>query len=224
MEFTLLWAVLTAFGAAWVGTRVWDENLPERPMDRLLGAAVIGLFAGRVTAMIGQGINPITNPLDMILVRGGVSTAAASGAGIASLAWSTRKDPSSMDALAPAVLAGLSGWHAGCLWREACLGAASELPWAWSSPTSDVTRHPVELYAALLLIAAGLIVSRLGWRPYLRSGSALALAGAARLLTEPLRPSLSGGPVGWYTAAIALGLGVILLGPSIHGRLHATST
>ena len=36
----------------------------------------------------------------------------------------------------------------------------------------------------------------------------LALAGAIRLVTEPLRPSLGSGPVAWYVAAI--GIGVVL--------------
>lgn len=224
MEFTLLWAALTGAGAAWVGLKIWNERLPERSTDLLIGTALAGLLVGRITAMVAQGVNPVTNPFDIIIVRGGVSTAAASAAALLTLAWPARRNPAVMDSLAPAVLFGLAGWQAGCLWRGACLGAASELPWAWSGPTSDITRHPVEIYAALLLLAGAWVVGRLGWRPLLRAGSGLAVAGAARLLTEPLRPSLSGGPIGWYAAALALGVVVALFGGWFYERLTPVST
>lgn len=224
MEFTLLWAVLTGIGASWVGTRLWDARLPDRPMDRLVGAAVTGLFFGRIAAMVAQGVNPITNPLDIIVVRGGVSTPAATLAAITALFWPARRDPHMVDSLAPAALAGLAGWHAGCLWRGACLGTASDLPWAWATPTSDITRHPVELYAAVLLIAGAYAIAQFGWTPYLRSGLALTIAAAARLLTEPLRPSISGGPVGWYAAAIVLGIALAILGGRIQRQLLPTPT
>jgi len=224
MEFTLLWAALTGAGAAWLGTKVWNERLPERPMDKLVGAALAGLFFGRVAAMVTQGINPITNPLDIIIVRGGVSTVAAAAAAVAVLTWPARRDPEAVDSLAPAALAGLAGWHAGCLWRGACLGTASDLPWAWSTATSDITRHPVELYAAIFLIAGAFAVARSGWRPYLRSGLALAVAGGARLFTEPMRPSISGGPIAWYAAAIVVGGAIAVFGHRTHRRLESTPT
>ena len=221
MEFTLLWAVLTGVAAAWAGTKFWDDRLPDRPMDRLVGAALAGLFFGRIAAMLTQGVNPVTNPLDIIIVRGGVSTPAAALAAIATLAWPARRNPVVVDSLAPAALAGLAGWHAGCLWRSACLGTTSELPWAWSMPTGDITRHPVELYAALLMIAGAFAVARSSWRPYLRSGLALSIAGGARLLTEPMRPSISGGPVLWYMAAVVVGIAVALLGDHVY-KSHAS--
>ena len=224
MEFTLLWAVLTGVAGAWLGTKVWDDRTPDRPMDKLVGAALAGLFFGRIAAMVAQGVNPVTNPLDVMIVRGGVSTPAAALAAIATLAWPARRNPGLVDSLAPAALAGLAGWHAGCLWRNACLGASSDLPWAWSMPTGDVTRHPVELYAALLLIAGAFAVARSGWSPYLRSGLALSFAGGARLLTEPVRPSISGGPVPWYVAAIVIGIAVAFLGNRIHRRLTPAPT
>ena len=224
MEFTLLWAVLTGIGAAWIGTRVWDERLPERPMDKLVGSALAGLFFGRIAAMIGQGVNPLTNPLDIIIVRGGVSTPVATLAALTALIWPARRDPGAVDSLAPAALAGLAGWHAGCLWRDTCLGTASDLPWAWSTSTSDIARHPVELYAAILLIAGAYAVARSGWKPYLRSGLALTIAGASRLLTEPMRPSISGGPVAWYAVAVVGGIALALLGTHIHRSVFRAPT
>lgn len=212
MEFTLLWAALTAAAMMSAGTRIWPNRLPNRAFDRLIGAAAVGLFSGRIVAMGLQGINPITNPTDIIIVRGGVDTAGAVFGALLALIWSVRHELDSLDSLAPAAMLGLAGWHAGCLWRGACLGAATDLPWGWSGPTSDITRHPVELYAALGLVAAAYLIGRTGWRPFLRFGLALGAAGLIRLVTEPLRPSLTGGPTGWYTAAIALGLVIAALG------------
>ncbi|NIR61686.1 MAG: hypothetical protein GWO02_20450, partial [Gammaproteobacteria bacterium] len=114
------------------------------------------------------------------------------------------------DGLAAASLAGLAGWHAGCLARDACLGAASDVPWAMTQPGSAIGRHPVEIYAAIALAAAAIALS--WWRsarhatPGAAAGLALAAAGAVRLLTEPLRPSLTTGPVLWYGAAVVVGL------------------
>lgn len=213
MEFSLLWAALTAVAAAWLGLRIWDEHLPERPMDHLIAAVVIGLVAGRLVAMIGDGVNPLTHPADIIIVRGGVETVAAAVAFIAALLWGARKTPGAVDAMAPAVLLGLAGWHAGCVWRDTCLGTPSELPWAWAQTGSLVTRHPVEVYAAAGLVVGAIVVSRVGWRPWARAGVALGVAAGIRLITEPLRPSLSGGPVLWYAAGILVGAVAAIAGP-----------
>ncbi len=221
MEFTLLFAALTATAALWLGARIWGEHLPHRSFDRLVAAALVGLVIGRLAAMLAQEVNPVTSPLDFIVVRGGVSTPAAAAGAVGWLTWSSRRDLSSVDAVAPVALLGLAGWHAGCLWRGACLGTVSDLPWAWSNQTSEITRHPVELYAALLMVLGAVAVNRLGKRLFLMSGIALALAGLARLITEPMRPSLSGGPVGWYVLAVVLGIAAAFWGGLVADRLKA---
>lgn len=223
MEFTLLWAALTAVGFGWIGLRTWSDRLPEHASDRLITATLLGLVAGRLTAMIVQGINPIANPGDFIIVRGGVDTGVAATVFIVSLLWGTRRSPGAVDALAPAILLALSGWHAGCLWRGACLGTVSDLPWAWSQTGSAITRHPVEIYAAIALAVGAYLVSRLAWRPWLRAGGALALASGIRLITEPLRPSITGGPVGWYVAGIVVGGLAVVIGPRL-GRKDPAPT
>lgn len=53
-----------------------------------------------------------------------------------------------------------------------------------------------------------LLVSRLPLHTGVRAASALALAAAVRLGTEPFRLSITGGPVEWYAAGIVVGLGV----------------
>lgn len=215
MELTLLANALTAAAAVWVANRFLRPKV-DRPTDLLIGAAAVGLLVGRLAAMVGAGVNPLLRPGDILVVRGGVSTGFAALGALGVLAWNQRDDlPRSLDQLAPAALAGLAGWHGGCLWRDTCLGTATELPWAMTAAGSDVGRHPVELYAALALLVAAGVVSRLPDRPWLRAGVGLGLAGGARLATDPLRVSIVGGPTGWYVAAVILGLGVAALGQKL---------
>lgn len=218
MEFTLLWAALTAIGFAWLGTRIWPERLPDHATDRMVGAAAAGLLVGRLSAMLLQGTNPLSNPGDILIVRGGVHTGTATAAAIATYLWAAKWKVANLDATSPAALMGLGGWHAGCLWRNACLGSGSELPWAWAQEGSLISRHPVELYTAVGLMIAAWLVSRLPWRLLTKSGVALALAGLVRLLTEPMRPSITGGPVVWYIAAIVVGLAAAIIGPRFSSR------
>lgn len=224
MEFTLLWAALTGIGFGWLGTRLWNERLPDRPTDRLIGAAAVGLIVGRLTAMILQGINPIAHPLDIIIVRGGVHTGAAVIGAVVGFLWADKWRLMDLDAIAPAALFALSGWHLGCVWRGACLGTVSDLPWAWAESTSSIARHPVEIYAAIGFGVAAWLVSKLSWRLLRRAGSGLAIAGCLRLFTEPMRPSITGGPVAWYVIAIVIGLVVALYGARLEGRFAQTST
>jgi prolipoprotein diacylglyceryltransferase len=212
VEFSLLWAAQSAAAATWLGLRVWSDRLPENSADRLVAATLSGLIVGRLIAMIGQGINPLINPAEIIVIRGGVGTVAASTGFLVSLLLSTRRSPGAVDAMAPSVLLGLSAWHAGCLWTNACLGTASTLPWAWTQDSSLVSRHPVELYAAFGLAIGAVVVSRLGWRPWLRAGVALGIAAGVRLLTEPMRPSLDGGPTVWYFVGLIVGVSVAMFG------------
>ena len=224
MEFTLLWAAITGVVLAWAGVRIWTEGLPPKPFDVLVGSAVIGLITGRLAAMSLQGINVFTDPGQLILVRGGVHTGFATLGALTALAWFVRGRARSIDALAPAAVLGLAGWHAGCIWRSACLGSASQLPWAWAQDGSVITRHPVELYAAAGLVAAAFVVGSLPSRPLLRSGTALAAAGAVRLATEPIRLSISGGPIAWYIAAIGVGVLIALAGALVSGRMEHVPT
>lgn len=208
MEFTLLWAALTGVAGLWIGVRFWAGDNSDSLFDNLLLAAGVGLLGGRVTAMAAQGLNPLTNIGDLIIVRGGVSTVAATVFAIGTLYLSSGRKVNVLDRAAPAALLGLAGWHLGCLWRGACLGTASNLPWTWSEAASDITRHPVEIYAAIGIALGALLVSRLQMHPGIRAGTALAVASAVRLGTEPFRLSITGGPVEWYAAGIVLGLAV----------------
>ena len=215
MEFTLLGAALTGAIGLWLGLRLpggrSSSEALDRPWDVLVGAAAIGVFSGRLVEMVMAGVNPLTNPFDVILVRGGVDTVAASIAAVATLAWVFRSDLTALDVVAPATLMGLAGWHAGCLWTESCLGAATGGDWGFTLPGSEVGRHPTELYAAIALIVFAFVVSR-PRTPFVATGLALAAAGAVRAATQPIRPSLTGGPMWAYLTAVAVGFAIALAG------------
>jgi prolipoprotein diacylglyceryltransferase len=79
-----------------------------------------------------------------------------------------------------------------------------------SQAGSTVTRHPVGLYAAILFAVAAIALA--AWKAYGRphpgvpASIAVIAAAGIRLATEPFQPSLSGGPIWFYTAALVVGL------------------
>lgn len=217
MEFTLLGAAAVAVAGLY-GMLYWEarrgnaERCAGNLFETALSAAAIGIFIGRIVAMVLDGVNPITHPADMLLVRAGVSTVGATLGAMAVFAWLSRRELIPMtDGIAAAALAGLAGWHAGCLARDACLGTASDLPWALAQEGSEITRHPVGLYAAALFGAAAIAIAL--WKAYrwpgagIPASAALAAAGAIRLAMEPMQPSIDGGPVWFYTLGAVIGLG-----------------
>ena len=215
MEFRLLGAAAVGIGALyavlfWEARRGNAADCSRSLWDTALTAAVVGLAAGRLAAMVIAGTNPLARPRDVIIVRGGVDTVWATAAALITLAVVARRELLVIaDALAAAVLAGLAGWHAGCLVTETCLGTPSDLPWAYALPGSSVTRHPVELYAAGLyaVTAVGMMVWRRRRPPPagVVGAAALAVAAGVRLATEPLRPVLGTGMERWYLVGIAAG-------------------
>ncbi len=220
MEFTLLGSVAIAvvimYGVLrFEGGRTNAADCTRDVWDALISAAVVGVIVGRLTAMISAGTNPVSHPGDILIVRAGVDTIGASVASVATYSFLSRNDPWWLaDAAAPAAIAGLAGWHGGCVVRDACLGTPSDLPWAVAQAGSVVSRHPVEIYTALLLlVTAGLF---LWWkRRWPRSGviaaAAVAAAATARLVTEPLRPGLGGDLIWWYSLTLVTALAVLAL-------------
>ena len=220
MEFTLLAAAAVAVGSFWLMLR-WEAKRGNAAgcaldiWDAGLTAGAVGLLAGRLISMTQAGINPITNPTQIILIRSGVSTAGASVAALLAFGFLARKSLlEASDAIAPSVLAGLAGWHAGTMITGSWLGTASDLPWAQPVPGRDITRHPVELYAAGLYLIAAIAIAlwKQKGRPPLGipAGFALAAAGGVRLITEPMRVSLAGGPIWLYAGGVVAGLGLVV--------------
>ena len=220
MQFDLLGAAAFAVFGFWLMLR-WEAKRGNAAgcavslWDVGLMSGMSGLVIGRLVAMVAAGINPLTDPFQIILVRSGVSTVGATLGALAVFAWMARKSLiETADAIAPAALIGLAGWHAGCLATGSCLGTESSLPWATALPGSTVTRHPVELYAAGALLLAGIALAL--WKQYGRppmgsvAGLALLAASLTRLATEPLRISLAGGPIYLYLAGAVAGTTLLI--------------
>lgn len=216
MEFTLLAAAAVGVGGFWSMLR-WEAKRGNAAgcaldlWDVGLTAGAIGLLGGRLIAMAQVGINPLADPAQIILIRSGVSTAGASITALLVFTFLARRSLlEAADAIGPSVLAGLAGWHAGTVITGSWLGTVSSLPWAQTAPGSEITRHPVEIYTALAYLAAaiGIAVWKQRGRPALGvpAGLSLAAAGGVRLITEPLRISLTGGPKWLYAAAVIAGL------------------
>lgn len=220
MEFTLLAAAAIAGACAYA--MLWWEarhgnaaTCTANLWEVGFVSVIAGIFIGRIVAMLIDGVNPIVHPMDVILVRSGVSTVGASLGALAVFAWQARRQPVAMaDGIAAAALAGLAGWQAGCLVRGTCLGTASDFPWAIAQAGSSVTRHPVGVYAALAFGAAAVVVA--WWKAYRQppagapAAIAVIVAAGTRLGLEPLQPSISGGPVWFYATALAVGLGALV--------------
>jgi len=219
MEFSLLGAAVLGVAGFWLMLR-WEAKRGNAAgcsldlWDAGLTSGAFGLLIGRLVAMALVSINPFSDPAQIILVRSGVSTAGASIAALLMFAFLARGSLlESADAIGPSVLAGLAGWHTGALLTGSWLGTVSDLPWAQTAAGSNITRHPVELYAAVLFLAAALAIAT--WkqkgRPPLGApaGLSLAAAGSVMLITEQVRISLSGGPVWLYGGSTIVGLGLV---------------
>lgn len=217
MEFSLLGAALMGVAAVygviyWEAARGNAADCSKDLWDVALGSATTGLVVGRLAAMVIAGTNPLTNPGDILIVRSGVDTGWAAVGALVALAMISRRETVLVaGGLAAAALAGLGAWEAGCLVRDTCHGTVTDLPWGIALSGSEVTRHPVGIYAALLFVAAALAVmwlKRRNQNSLMVAGVALAAAGAVRLVTEPLRSALGGRPTLWYVAAVVVGVGV----------------
>jgi prolipoprotein diacylglyceryltransferase len=230
MEFSLLGAAAIAVGAFWAMLR-WEAKRGNAAgcavdlWDAGVTSAIGGLAIGRLAAMIAAGVSPLSDPGQILLVRSGVSTPAAAIGTLAIFAVLARRDlVTAADGIAPAALAGLAGWHAGCVVTGSCLGTESSLPWAWALEGSTVTRHPVELYTAILLGAGAIALAV--WKARgapprgAVAGIALAVAGGSRLVTEPLRVSLTGGPLWLYAVGVVTGIAVTIGAFARTGRVR----
>lgn len=212
MEFTLLFAAALGMAGMWLAVRR-SPDLADRvndPFGVLLGASMAGLLLGRLGAMVLTGTNPLTHPADILLVRGGVDTGIATIGALGAIWWGHRKTfLPTLGALSVSALVGLAGWQAGCLFRDACLGTTSDLPWAIAAE-SGIGRHPTELYAAFGFLVSAWLVSRLNAWAGQTAAAGLILASTVRLLTEPLRPTLGSGATWWYVAGIAVGVAILV--------------
>lgn len=215
MDLTVLGRSVGAMAAAalalWALRRIRSEVVGD-PFNDLLGAVLVGIGLGRLAYLWAEGVNVIADPVELILVRGGISPVPAAAGAVGFLAWTCRSDLlNRMDYLAPAGLSGIVVWEAGCWWQGACLGSPSGLWWAMALPGSELTRHPVGLYAAVLFAAAAiwLLVRPLPWKGATAS-VALGWAAGVRMIV-PLWSVGGWSDRGWwYLVGAIVGLGGVI--------------
>jgi len=228
MEFSLLGAAAIGVFGFWIMIR-WEAKRGNAAgcavdlWDSGLVAAIAGLFIGRIVSMIQTGVNPLTEPLQIMLMRSGVSTVAVVIGALLVFSYLARDAlVDAADGIAPAALMGLAGWYAGCLATGSCLGTESSLPWAVALPGSQITRHPVEIYAAIAMAIASIALAL--WKQYGRpalgsvAGLALLSASIIRLATEPMRISLAGGPILLYSAGVLAGSAMFVVSVVVRRR------
>ncbi len=211
MDLTLPARVVGALAAAalglWTGRRRQPPDY-EGPFGDLMGAVLAGLAVGRLVYLLGEGVDLLARPMDLLVLRGGISPAAAALAALGYLVWTCRSDLwGRMDYLAPAGLWGLAVWEAGCWWQGVCLGSQSGLWWTMGLPGSDLTRHPVGMYAALLLLLGAWWLG--GWNLPGRgvaTWAALGWASLVRLVVPLWSVETWSRPTWWYLAGFLAGL------------------
>ena len=215
MDLTLLGRAVGAMFAAALTVRALRGRRPpdfSEPFNDLLGAVLVGMAAGRLAYVVGEGINVIAHPLELVLIRGGIVSVPAAMAAIGFLVWACRCDLwSRLDHLVPAALVGLAVWEAGCWWQGSCLGSLSGLWWAIALPGSNLTRHPVGVYVAVLLVAAAIWLWK---RPLPWSGGSAAAglgwASAVRLMVPIWSVGGWSNWTWWYLVGVVLGLGGVV--------------
>jgi prolipoprotein diacylglyceryltransferase len=210
VDVTLLLRAVGSLAAAavllWLSKRRLPCDYPQ-PFNDLLGAVLMGIAVGRVAYLLGEGIDLLSRPLELIFIRGGIAPIPAAAAGLGYLVWTCRADLlNRMDHLAPAALAGLAVWEGGCWWQGSCLGSPSGLWWSLPLPGSDLTRHPVGMYAAVVLAVGALLLAR---RP-LRGKGETAAAGlswicAVRLATPLWSVGAWTNWTWWYLVGLLIG-------------------
>lgn len=215
MDLTVLGRSVGAMAAAALALWALRKTRPAvvgDPFNDLLGAVLVAIGVGRLAYLWAGGVNVFADPVELILVRGGISPVPAAAGAVGFLAWTCRSDLlSRTDYLAPAALSGIAVWEAGCWWQGACLGSPSELGWAMALPGSELTRHPVGLYAAVLFAVAAiwLLVRPLPWKGA-TAAAALGWAAAVRTIV-PLWSVGGWSDRGWwYLVGVIVGLGGVV--------------
>ncbi len=215
MDLTLVWRAAGAMSAAALALRMLRRRRPpefSEPFNDLLGAVLVGMAVGRLAYLLGEGIDLIEHPIEIVLVRGGIAPVPAAMAALGYLVWSGRSDLSiRMDHLAAPALAGLAIWEAGCWWQGSCLGSPSGIWWAVALPGSDLTRHPVGMYAAGLLAAGAvwLLLRPLRWKGA-SAAAGLGWASTVRLAVPLWSVGNWSNWAWWYLLGVVLGLGGVV--------------
>jgi prolipoprotein diacylglyceryltransferase len=134
--------------------------------DAALGPAIIGLLAGRVTAILLDDPHSLTRPADILLLRGGVELWPGIAVGFAAAIVMAQRAGQSVGArladAAPAALVAYAAYEAGCLLRSGCFGPSSRVGLAPQGLSTTVI--PIGLFVAIAAVGVATMVRRCFWR------------------------------------------------------------
>lgn len=151
--------------AAWLTLHVAPARVMQRRglFDHFVAAAVAGVIAGRLVALLVDDPATLLAPRDVLLVRGGVEFwPGVAAAGIAFLAVTRHETASSLrrlsDGVVPA-LVGYAGYEATCALRGGCYGPHSPVGLRPSGVTT--TMLPTGVLVAVALVTLSVLVYRM---------------------------------------------------------------
>ena len=190
--------------------RPWPAAAVEAGiLDTTLGALLIGIAIGRLTAVAIDDSGSLTNLSDLLIIRSGVEFWPGAVAGLAWLAYRAHREgqpvPLRLAALAPAGLVAWSCFEATCLLRDGCPGPISAIG---IRPDGLATRmFPVGLGVAAAAAASAFALDRLHRRglqsPYVVILAVIAVA-AIRSVASIWLPHIGSGLTRQHKTSIAV--------------------
>lgn len=158
LDTGLLLSGVGVVAAMWLAARWLGLPWPaSEVLDRFVAPAMVGVLAGRATALVLDDPTSLRSLRAFLVVRGGVELWPGAAAAVAVLAVSLRHraEPvmTSMALLAPVALVGYAAFEATCLLREGCYGPASAIGLRPDGLTSPMVPLGVILGLALVAVA-----------------------------------------------------------------------
>ena len=218
IDITLLASAAVALVAFSVAVRILRPRVLDRRglLDASLGAALVGVLAGRIVALALDDPRGLLAPRDVLLIRGGVEfwpgVVAAAGTFLFLTRGNTASPVARLTDIGPAAIAGYGGYEALCLARGGCFGPAAAV--GLRPPGLSTSMMPVGLVVAVAVLLLAALVHRVaGARPVLALTAAIggvaafrsaAAFGLPHVGTDLSRPHLTSLAVAGMAAVAAL--------------------
>ncbi|MEO6713486.1 MAG: prolipoprotein diacylglyceryl transferase family protein [Mycobacteriales bacterium] len=211
----LLLSIATVVGVAWLAAR-WVPPLvpsvaqggawsPGDTIDVLLGAAMAGVLAGRVAAVLLDDPESLRSLSAFLIIRGGVEMwpGAVVAALVAGVSLHRRSAPvlGGFAALSPVVLVAYAGFEATCLVREGCYGPSSAL--GLRPDGLATTMVPSGVIVAIVLVLVAAHIARHPSQPDLmRVALAVTAVAASRSISSIWLPRIGDHPTRQHLGSI----------------------
>ena len=185
MDVGLLVSIVVTVSVPALFVTPWPPGIvPDGVFDSTIGAAVLGLVVGRLSAVAFDDPGSLTSFSNLLVIRSGVEFWPGAFAAVGWLAYRARREhasaPTRLAALAPAGLVAWACYEATCLVRGGCPGPTVPFGLRPDGLTSRV--FPVGIAVAVAGVLAALIVYWLHLRGALPATVALTtLVGVASI-------------------------------------------